>query len=134
MDATELNAFATVLGIFIGCVGICVACIERNRHRLYLKEAILGTIKSIREGRNCKVAVLEDFPEHKDLITNLRPYVMFKKRRFIQALSEYEAWHDTIKQASRRSAIISFGADLPGEREHAASTVSHLERIRHFVD
>jgi len=133
MDAAELNSFATVLGIFIGCTGILVAYIEKERHRLYLKEAILDTIRSIEKGRNCKMAVLEDFPEHKNLITNLRPYTMLRKRRLMQALSEYEAWYDSVKQASGR-ATMPFDADRVGDLEYAASTVSRLERIRHFTD
>jgi hypothetical protein len=131
MDATTLNTTVTLIGIVIGCITISTIYIEKRRHRLNLSESIFATIKSIKKGRNCKVAVLEDFPVHKKLSMALMPYLVFKKKSFARIFSEYEGWHETIKDASKRNQLAPFGADW---QEEIDFTMDCLNKIKHHVD
>jgi len=131
MDATTINTTVTIIGIVIGCIAIATIYIEQRRQRLNLSEAISATIKSIKKGRNCKVAVLEDFLVHKKCSLALMPYLVLKKKSFARIFSEYEGWYETIKEASNHDPLTSFGADWQIEIDF---TMDCLNKIKNHID
>lgn len=120
------------LPIAISIAGLVVALvsgllIERQKRVSRFNQAVQETIDTIREGRSCKVAVLEDFPEHEKLVRELLPYLLFFGRRKTETTwKTYRNWYKTIVQAQKQNIFSAFGADWQSEID---STISCLEAL-----
>ena len=120
--------------IIISIIGVIVALIaglliDRQKRVNRLNNSIQKTINSITKGkgRNCKVAILEDFPEHDRLAMELLPYLLFSGRRKTErAWENYKDWYETIDQAQKQDMLNILGADIQSEIE---TTVLHLTNL-----
>ena len=132
INATGVNTIVTVIAIIIGLAGLIGGAgtfVERRRRKIDISEAIDATMQSIRSGRQIKMAVLEDFPNHKRLVSRLRPYV-FRKARIEEATKQYEQWYRTIREAGEKSPINILGADWKSEVE---TTIAHLKNLKKAI-
>ena len=117
--------------IIVSIIGIIVAIIagiliDRQKRVNSLNNSIQKTINSITKGkgRNCKVAIIEDFHEHERLYIELLPYLTFFGRcKTERAWENYKDWYKTIDQAQKQDVLNILGADSQSETE---ITVLHL--------
>ncbi len=106
--------------------------IERQKRVLRFNQAIQKTIATIKEdGRNCKVAIFEDFPDHEKLIGALLPYLLFFGRHKTEtAWVNYKNWHKAINQAQKQNIFSIFGADWQSEIDSTTSCLTALLKKR----
>jgi len=129
MNATDINTFVTILGILVGLGFMSGLIIERRKRQQLLIGALHDTIQSIRKGRQVKLAVLEDFPSHKHLFEELRPYLICRSQ-ISKTMHQYEQWHEVIRKAGERSVLNILGTDWESEIDR---TIAHLEHLKQLI-
>jgi hypothetical protein len=117
-----------IIGIATATIALSAILIERQKRLHSFNAAIQKTIDSITErGRNCKVAVLEDFPDHERLFMELKPYLLFLKRsKTDKAWENYKGWYKTIDQAQKQNVLNILGADSQSEID---TSIYHLKGL-----
>jgi hypothetical protein len=83
------------------------------------------------KGRICKVALLEDFPEHKRLFIDLHPYLIFFGRcKTERAWDNYKNWYKEINQAQKECVLNVLGADSQSEINITVQCLTSLIKKR----
>jgi len=116
------------IGVFGGVATLAVAFIPYRKHRFALNDALTTTIKTIEKGRMSLVAVREDFPVHKQLIDNLRRYMIFSKG-FKVACSKYTAFYEDMQAEYKTDQILMFLDNSEVTRE----ILGHLNSLKDKV-
>ena len=132
INATGVNTIVTTIAIIIGLAGLIAGSgvfVERRRRKIDILEAIDTTIHSIRSRRQIKMAVLEDFPNHKRLVLRLLPCLL-RKWKIEEATKQYEQWYRTISEAGEKNPMNIFGADWKSEVD---ITLGHLENLKKAI-
>lgn len=133
INSTGVNTVVTLVAIIIGLAGIAVGSVlffvQRRKRRFALIDSIRSTRQSIQNGHQVKMAMLEGFPTHKLLVSDLRPYLL-RTMRIDQAMHQYEEWYNTIRKAAENSPLNILGADCQSEID---TTLDHLDNLEESI-
>lgn len=132
INSTGVNTVVTLVAIIIGVAGIAVGSgvfVQRRKRRFALIDSIRSTRQSIQNGRQVKMAMLEDFPTHKRFVSDLRPYLL-RTKKIDRAMRQYEEWFNTIRKAAERSPLNILGADVQSEID---TTLGHLDNLEESI-
>ena len=99
-----MTPFAVAVGVFGGVAALVLAFIPYRKHRLALLDSLDDTIRSIESGRLSQVAIAEDYPTHKNLINDLRPYRILDIG-FTRACKSY---NDLYEKIYKQEASLTF--------------------------
>ena len=107
-------------------VGVASTILIKRQSRVNdLNRSVQNTIESIQNGRNHKVAIIEDFADHERLANDLLPYLLFGSRRKTeQAIENYRAYRKNIDELGPATL---FASEV---RPEVDNTIEHLKRIR----
>lgn len=123
MDATTINSIIGICGIGVSLFGIRTFVVNKRKRLFPAIDSLRATVKSINDGRTVMVAVLEDFPEHKDRINALRPYLLFRRNLVTEAFSAYEKLYEEINSYN---PIISIGVQTEEITANIRKTVENV--------
>lgn len=121
------------LGIIIAIIALFVAAasgflIKRQSLIIKLNRSIQKTLDSIKQGRNCKIAIIEDFHEHERLALDLLPYLLFNSRsRTESALRNY---NDLYNKKYQDNILNLLGADWQSEIDEILKHLTALIKKR----
>jgi len=132
INTTGINTTVTMIAIVVGVIGVFTGIgtlTERSKRRFAALEAISKTIESIQSGRQAKMAVLEDFPDHKRLALCLRPYLI-RKAKIDQAIKKYQQWYDDVRKMAEKNPTLVLDKDHEFEIE---TTIAHIQSLQDSI-